>query len=226
MLVGQKLNHRENIHGQPLSWSETTRTWFNGHGSNLFDPQKWIAQSMPKKNQTIIFWPSGKNPNFGPCSIPKMYMSENAELPPSYGHKIHGERYFQRKFQDAKMEVLYHMNPYKAIFGGDIPWHIPYRGLIIYIYCRYCTSNLGSCSGHWLFSQSSDFGVYIPCSCIFKRTDLFGKRDIDYINMCLYACVYIDDSHPKIRYVYMQVTTILVGFYPSILLGLLMLVKQ
>ena len=134
MLVGQKLNHRENIHGQPLSWSETTRTWFNGHGSNLFDPQKWIAQSMPKKNQTIIFWPSGKNPNFGPCSIPKMYMSENAELPPSYGHKIHGERYFQRKFQDAKMEVLYHMNPYKAIFGGDIPWHIPYRGLIIYIY--------------------------------------------------------------------------------------------
>ena len=31
--------------------------------------------------------------------------------------------------------------------------------------------------------------------------------------------VYIDDSHPKIRYVYMQVTTILVGFYPSILLG-------
>lgn len=155
MLVGQKVNHRENIHGQPLSWSETTRTWFNGHGSNLFDPQKWIAQSMPKKNQTIIFWPSGKNPNFGPCSIPKMYMSENAELPPSYGHKIHGERYFQRKFQDAKMEVLYHMNPYKAIFGGDIPWHIPYRGLIIYIYCRYCTSNLGSCSGQWTMVKSS-----------------------------------------------------------------------
>ena len=38
---------------------------------------------------------------------------------------------FQWKFQDRKMEVLYHI---KAMLGGDIPLYSPYIGLI---YGRY-----------------------------------------------------------------------------------------
>ena len=39
---------------------------------------------------------------------------------------VHLEPFIQWEFQDPKMEVLYHIRHYKAIFSGDIPLHRPY----------------------------------------------------------------------------------------------------
>ena len=62
--------------------------------------------------------------------------------------------------------------------------------------------------------------MYTPCSCIFKRTHLIGKRDRWYKCVFTCVCIYINHSHPKnILFIYMLVVTLLMGLCLSIFCG-------